>query len=56
MFVFKVFEVLKIKEFTCVNDCLLNKSNAEVGLYGQTLFKVKHADSLVLVKTLDKLC
>ena len=37
MFEFKAFEVLKIKEFTFVNDCFQNKNNEEIGHYGQTL-------------------
>ena len=45
MFEFEAFEVLKIKEFTKVNDCFQDtsiysvhrKNNEEVGHYGQTL-------------------
>ncbi len=37
MFEFKACEVLKIKEFTFVNDCFQNKHNEEIGHYGQTL-------------------
>ena len=37
MFGFEAFEVLKIKEFTFVNDCFQNKNNDEIGHYGQTL-------------------
>ena len=36
MFDFEAFEVLKIKEFTKVNDCFQYKSNEEIGHYGQT--------------------
>ena len=39
MFEFKACAVLKIKEFTFVNDCFQNKHNAEIGHYGQTLIK-----------------
>ena len=41
MFEFKAFEVLKIKEFTFVNDCFQNKNNEEIGHYGQTLIIVQ---------------
>ncbi len=37
MFEFKACVVLKIKEFTFVNNCFQNKHNAEIGHYGQTL-------------------
>ncbi len=37
MFEFKACAVLKIKEFTFVNDCFQNKHNAEIGHYRQTL-------------------
>ena len=33
----KACEVLKIKEFTYVNDCFQNEHNAVSGLYRQTL-------------------
>jgi hypothetical protein len=38
MFEFEACVVLKIKEFTFVNDCFQNKRNEEIGHYGQTLF------------------
>ena len=28
--------MLKIKEFTCVNDCFQHDNNEVIGLYGQT--------------------
>jgi len=37
MFEFETFEVLKTKEFTKVIDCFQNKSNDEIGHYGQAL-------------------
>jgi len=37
MFEFEALAVLKIKEFTIVNDCFQNKSNEKIGHYGQTL-------------------
>ena len=37
MFEIDIFEVLKIKEFTFVNDCFQDKKREEVGHYGQTL-------------------
>jgi hypothetical protein len=33
----KAFEVLKIKEFTFVNDCFKNENNAEFGVFSQRL-------------------
>jgi len=36
----KACEVLKIKEFTFVNDCFQNEHNAVSGLYRQTLISV----------------
>ena len=33
----KACEVLKIKEFTGVNDCFQNERNAVLGLYSRTL-------------------
>ena len=33
----KACEVLKIKEFTFVNDCFQNKYNEKIGHYRQTL-------------------
>ena len=33
----KAFEVLKIKEFTFVNDCFQNKNNAVFGVFLQRL-------------------
>jgi len=33
MFGFEAFAVLKIKEFTNVNDCFQNKNNEEIGHY-----------------------
>ncbi len=35
-------QVLKIKEFTLVNDCFQNKHNEEIGHYGQTLINEKY--------------
>ena len=35
----KAFEVLKIKEFTFVNDCFQNKNNAVFGVFLQRLIK-----------------
>jgi len=35
----KAFEVLKIKEFTFVNDCFQNKNNAVFGVFLQRLSK-----------------
>ena len=40
MFEFEAFAVLKTKEFTTVNDCFQDKSNDEIGHYGQTLIRV----------------
>ena len=37
MFAIEAFVVLKIKEFTVVNDCFQNKNNDDSGHYGQTL-------------------
>jgi len=34
---FKAFEVLKIKEFTFVNDCFQNENNAVFGVFLQRL-------------------
>jgi hypothetical protein len=39
MFSFEACEVLKIKEFTLVNDCFQNKHNEENERFGQTLKK-----------------
>ena len=36
----KACEVLKIKEFTNVNDCFQNEHNAVSGLYRQTLYSI----------------
>ncbi len=36
MFAIEAFAVLKIKEFTIVNDCFQNKNNDDSGHYGQT--------------------
>jgi len=36
MLEFEACEVLKIKEFTFVNDCFQNERNEEIGHYGQT--------------------
>ena len=41
MFEFEACEVLKIKEFTFVNDCFHNKHNEKIGHYGQTLIIVE---------------
>jgi len=37
MFEFEACEVLKIKEFTYVNDCFQNKHNEKIEHYRQTL-------------------
>ena len=49
MFEFEAFAVLKTKEFTNVNDCFQDKSNEEIGHYGQTLTGIV---STILVKGL----
>ena len=36
----RAFEVLKIKEFTFVNDCLQNESNEVFGVFLQRLIMV----------------
>ena len=40
MFEFEAYEVLKIKEFTVVNDCFQNEHNEKIGHYRQTLISV----------------
>ena len=40
MFELEAFEVLKIKEFTKVNDCFQDKSNEKFGHSGQTQFNL----------------
>jgi len=40
MFEFEACDVLKIKEFTFVNDCFQNKHNEKIGHYGQTLSNI----------------
>ena len=37
MFEIEALAVLKIKEFTIVNDCFQNENNENIGHYGQTL-------------------
>ena len=39
MFEIEAFAVLKTKEFTIVNDCFQDKSNEDIGHYGQTLIQ-----------------
>ena len=43
MFEFETCEVLKIKEFTLVNDCFQNKHNEEIEHYEQTLKNISLA-------------
>ena len=45
MFEFEACEVLKVKEFTKVNDCFQHERNEEIGHYGQTLFSPIIADA-----------
>ena len=49
MFEFKACVVLKIKEFTQVNDCFQNKHNAEIGHYRRTLNSYQHTNQVLLV-------
>jgi len=37
----KACEVLKVKEFTKVNDCFQHERNAVIGLYRQTLLNIE---------------
>ncbi len=45
----KAFEVLKIKEFTFVNDCFQNKNNAVFGVFLQRLINSKQKELYQIV-------
>ena len=46
----KAFDVLKIKEFTFVNDCFQNKNNALFDVFLQRLLRIKRNN----VQALDR--
>ena len=51
MFEFEACEVLKIKEFTVVNDCFQNEHNEKIGHYRQTLINNTANDATPYVLT-----
>ncbi len=53
MFEFEACEVLKIKEFTFVNDCFQNKHNEEIGHYGQTLIRMQISNNIKMIRKID---
>ena len=46
MFEFEAFAVLNTKECITINDCFQDKSNDEIGHYGQTQFTIIDYENL----------